>query len=103
MEALIIFVGGAALVALLLVVGTLWRGFVLHILWGWFMVPIFGLPALSVVAAIGVSLVVSFMTFQYVYAKDDRETAAKIGSVFGITVLYPALVLGIGYVVKSFM
>ena len=36
------------------------NGITLSIIWGWFMVPIFGLPALNVPQAIAVTLVVGF-------------------------------------------
>lgn len=103
METLIIFFLTTAAVAAVLIVSSLWRGYVLHVLWGWFMVPIFGLPALSVAGAIGVALIISFTTYQFVYSRDDRSEAVKAGSAIGITIIYPALVLAIGFIVKSFL
>jgi hypothetical protein len=35
------------------------RGVLLSMLWGWFMVPTFGLPALGVAQSVGVSIVIS--------------------------------------------
>ncbi len=41
---------------LLYLPAALWNGLALSILWGWFIVPVFSLPALSVASAAGVSL-----------------------------------------------
>ena len=51
-----------AFIAGIMVVSCLLRGWVLSILWRWFMVPTLGLPALSVPQAIGIALVVGMLT-----------------------------------------
>jgi len=53
-----------AFIAGIMVVSCLLRGWVLSILWRWFMVPTLGLPALSVPQAIGIALVVGMLTHQ---------------------------------------
>ena len=40
---------------------TIFCGWVLKILWGWFIVPTFGLPILSIPSAIGFSLVIRYV------------------------------------------
>ena len=64
--------GGAVGIFALLVISSLLRGFVLVKIWGWFIVPLFHLPVLTLLPAIGLALVVGFMTYQYQYSKDER-------------------------------
>ena len=86
-----------------MVAGTILRGWVLSILWKWFMVSAFGLPVLSVAAAIGVSIVVSLMTFQYVYTEDNRSEGVKIASGLGVSIGAPLLILGMAWIIKQFL
>ena len=51
-------IGFAVLIAL-----TILKGFVLVQLWRWFATPLFGLPEISIAGAIGVSCIVSLLTF----------------------------------------
>ncbi|OGG45245.1 hypothetical protein A2673_01490 [Candidatus Kaiserbacteria bacterium RIFCSPHIGHO2_01_FULL_50_13] len=65
------------------------------------MVPILGLPALSLVQAMGIALVVRFIIYQHHDSKDEDENA--IWKALAFVVLYPALALFIGWVVHLFM
>lgn len=68
--------GGFLIVsALLITVSALINGFVLSILWGWFIVPTLGLPPLSLIEALWVGLVVSMLTHQYT---STRRKTVKI-------------------------
>lgn len=101
----------AALLAILILVtavavsvaGYLWKGYVLSILWGWFIVPYFGVAALSVPMAIGMVLIAGFLTAQYIHIEDERKPYLKLASAFGHEFFYPAVVLGIGWVVLHFL
>lgn len=57
--------------------GSIWSGYALSTLWQWFAVPTFGLPALTVPAAIGVGLIVSYLTYQADLDKDDKNDPAE--------------------------
>lgn len=46
------------------------RGYAFSILWGWFIVPTFHLPAISVPLAIGIMITLGEITRQYVPAKE---------------------------------
>lgn len=84
--------------------GSIWRGYVLSVLWGWFVVTTFGARPLGIAAAIGVSCVVSFLTFHYRPApKDDREAGEKIGEACVLAFLGPAFSLLFGYIVKFWL
>lgn len=99
MEILLAFVGITAM----LVIGSIWRGYVFSVLWKWFIVPIFGLPLLSIPVAIGIALVASFLAYQYHYVKDERSESEKLFGAMGIMMFYPALVLLIGWIVTLFL
>ena len=95
--------GGIFGIALLIAVASIWRGYVFSVLWGWFIVPTFALPALSIPLAIGIAMVVSFLTYQFHHNKDDRKTGDKVAAAVGTIILYPLLTLGIGWVVLQFI
>jgi putative flippase GtrA len=83
---------------------SMWSGYVLSILWGWFIAPTFGLPALSVVAAIGVAIVVSYLTNQ-IHPDGDKkkEWSKKFSEMIGYGIGRPLFALGFGWVVHLFM
>ena len=94
--------------ALLLIAGSaLWSGCALSLLWGWFFVPALGLPELSVPAAIGVALVVGYLTHQYKYEPECAQTATekleKWLNLICHAILKPAMVLCMGWIVKQWM
>ena len=80
---------------------NIFSGFVLSILWGWFAVPAFGLPALTIPLAMGIMLVVSYMTKQADFNNQDREDYQKRVNV--VMIVKPLAALVVGYVIKSFM
>lgn len=86
-----ILIGGLVIVGLYLA-AILARGLVLTILWGWFAVPVFGLPALSITAAIGLTVLLSYLL-------NHRKTTASLGDIF----LQSVAALGAGWVIHLFM
>lgn len=78
-------------------VSALLDGYVLTILWTWFVVPTFGLRPLALVPAIGFSMVVSFLTPQM--PKGEVEWGDEIGKMF----LRPAVMLFFAWIVHLFM
>lgn len=95
--------GGCLAILLLVVLGTLFNGVALMFLWGWFMVVPFGLPALSLGQAIGLSTIVSFITYQYVDSdKKDEETSAKLLRLVAIMIGRPLVTLIFGRIVYFF-
>jgi hypothetical protein len=80
------------------------NGFVLTILWKWFVIPVFSLPALNIPQAIGISMVIAFLTHQRVKNKDDNKEVFELWlSLFFYSVFYPLLVLGISWIVQLFL
>ena len=60
---------------LMIPLGLMLRGFILSIIWRWFLMPL-GLPEISVSLAIGVALTVSFLALKD--ASDFRSGADSI-------------------------
>lgn len=79
----------------------MWRAYVLTVLWSWFIVATFAVPALSVPAAIGLFITVAmFRNRKKENSADEKES---IGEQLAIQALIPLLLLGMGWIVKMFM
>jgi hypothetical protein len=82
------------------------RGWVLTVLWSWFVVPTFSLPELSIPVALGFTLIVGMFTHHLAQktANDTtRSTATKVGEVIGAAIVNPLIVLLFGWIIQSFM
>lgn len=93
--------GGLAAIVLAVVWAGFWNGLAVLVLWAWFVVPVFGLPALSIAQAYGLALLVGLRTHRG--AKADKETdgfAMVLGRAFLGAPFIAGLVLLVGYVVK---
>lgn len=80
---------------------TILSGYVLSILWAWFIVSTFGLPLLTIPVAIGIMLVVSYLTKQADFNNSDREDYQMRVNV--VMIVKPLGALAVGWVVKFFM
>lgn len=87
-----------ALAAALLAAGFMWQGYVLTIIWDWFIVTKFHLPSLRIPEAIGLTLVVCFIRqVQYKSNKDDKwDSIVKM-------FVGPLAVLGLAWTVRLFL
>jgi hypothetical protein len=73
MESLIALI----LVPLVVAAAAMLDGFVIHLMWSWYMVPL-GVPAIGIAHAIGIDLLVSLTAHQTIPVKDgDKEFAQK--------------------------
>lgn len=81
------------------ILSTLLNGFVFQTLWGWFIVP-FGITPLGLAHAIGVALVIRFLTYQY-DAQSDKADAFANGVLYAIVA--PLIALLMGWIVHSFI
>jgi hypothetical protein len=94
---------------LLSIVSTLWSGFVLLTLWSWFAVPLLNLPQLSCVGAMGIVLLIGFLTKQMpvILPKELTETddylihAVKEAWVYGVS--NPLFALITGWILHLFL
>jgi formate-dependent nitrite reductase membrane component NrfD len=94
-------IGYITVTILAIVLSTIWGGYILSILWSWFMVKAFALPVLTTGQAIGVSLVVGY------FHRGLATTKTKEEDSFGETLarsaamgfVFPLVFLAIGWVV----
>jgi len=91
----------------LLAVSALINGFVLTCLWSWFIVPTFGLAELSLTQAIGLGLIVGFLTHRRtkkLHSRDEKKSITDdAASLFVEILISPFIVLFFGWVVTKFM
>lgn len=93
-----------SLTIITIVVSSVMNGWVLSILWGWFISPIFNVPNISVLAAIGLSLVAGMLTTSNSSDGEKRkDTTDLIATVLSRAVISPLLTLFIGYIVNVFI
>ena len=83
--------------------GVIFSGYALSILWGWFFVPILGLPELNIPSAIGITLVVQYLTHQH-QDKDENKTPKEIlitASAWAIS--KPCFAIFVGWIVAMWV
>ena len=93
---------------LIFIASSIFNGYALSVLWGWFVVPTFGVPALGIVPSIGIATVVGQLTTHQMNEHkkkddDDRRLGKKIANFFLIALEKPAFALFFGYIVHLFM
>ena len=81
-----------------------WQGYVLSVIWEWFIAATFALPLLSIPVAIGLSLFTNLLGKNFIKdtvgdLKDGAVVASKVAMVFVI----PLSVLLFGWIVKMFL
>lgn len=79
-------------VLLLCILAVLVRGLCLSILWGWLIAPVFGVPALGVASAIGLTVFLNFLLNH----KKEEQTVADV-------FVAPLFALGVGWVIHLFI
>lgn len=94
----------AIILILISPLAAMWKGYVLSILWAWFVVTTFHAPPLTIPAAIGVSYVVTLLVFYRHRTPKNQapELDQFVESLVG-AFLVPALSLGFGWIVNRWM
>lgn len=97
---------GTCVVALLTAPFTVaLSGWTLTVMWGWFITPLYRLPAPTIPQAIGLAMTVKFLTHQSLVgdrpAKEYREEPDILELII-VPVVYCSLTLLFGWVVKQF-
>ena len=95
---------GCLIVIITIIGGAAVYGWAGMWMWSWFMTP-FGLPDISLLHAIGVSLVVRLLvgTKSRDSDLDDKGFLYQAVIAFGTAIMSPLFILGLGWCVKSMM
>lgn len=72
------------------------NGFVLSVMWGWFVVPVFHLPELGLWQAVGLATVLQLFTGQMHVTREKTEGP---GEAFAKLFILPFITLGLGWLV----
>jgi hypothetical protein len=86
--------------------GCIFRGYVLMTIWNWFIVTSIGLPVLTFVPAMGVGLVIAYLTHQKSESRNIdsiEEYWEKMGEDLVYMFIYSVLALIVGWVIQLFM
>ena len=77
-------------VVAIILAGGLLRAFVFEKLWAWFVVPQFSVPPISLITALGLSMLVSLFTDMTSAAKsaENKELPELFGMLGGFTMAY---------------
>ena len=107
MNSFLLFFVGLAIFSVSLVGGTFLNGWVLNVLWQWFIVETFGLPAISLGQAIGLGMIVNFLTYQYQYqslkAPENNNFSTVLTLALFLGLFRPLFVVAIAWLVRHFV
>lgn len=82
------------------------QGWTIGQLWGWFIVPTFHAPALSIPVALGMGCIVGMFTANHSGGKSDDSEQSLGGRMMTLTfsqMLKPLIFLFFGWIYKQFM
>jgi len=96
-------IGYIAATAVVLFYATVFNGWALSLLWSWFIVTTFGLPPLSVPAAIGIATLFSHLAFRVGDENKEESYVTALARVAITATVKPLLTLGLGSVVKLWL
>lgn len=100
----------AALLAIIAIplIGIFWGGYVLSVLWSWFIVPTLGAPSITYLQAAGLTIVVNTFLGRRGHDADMKANQGKSGDekvieAITMALAFPAIALAVGWIVHSFM
>lgn len=89
------------------------NGYVISVLWGWFIASTFGLMQINIIQAIGVSLFIAYFksnkpTLSSIHkanleAKEKESEVSKLVKMIGNAIVSGAVILGLGWVILQYM
>lgn len=89
-------------IAVIMIAASIINGFVIKTLWGWFIVPFFGVGQLSIPLAIGFGLIMSYITYHWKSSPKEKDESLWTGPV-GALLYRPMVTLLIGWVAQRFV
>lgn len=84
------------------VIWAVWGGYVLSILWGWFIVP-FGLPNITIAEAVGISIIISSFKASDTRTNKNKSLSTIITESLSTAIISPGVTLALGWVVHLFL
>lgn len=100
MRVLLLILGAIVIVG----IASALNGWALSIMWGWFIVPVFNLPQLSIVQAVGVGIIISYTTKVVDYKGDDKKDQhEELARTLFSAIVKPFVFLSIGWIVTLFI
>jgi hypothetical protein len=99
------YLGYVTAFIIFMVLSVSYSGYALSVLWGWFVVPTFNLKPISIPVAIGLAIVVSYLTNHTDSSQENNgdtftEVLAKLT---GRALFKPTIALLVGWVVTFFI
>ena len=103
----IVGIGIAIFAGALIVLGYFVSGLVLSIMWNWFIVSTFDAPSLSILEAIGITMVVGLFTRGLAThldtEDDDLKTSTKFAKTLARSLILPFITLFFAWIVYQFI
>ncbi len=75
------------------------NGLAASVLWGWFAVPIFGVPPITIPEAIGLSMLIGMFVSQ---VRDQTDDNAEFWVRLAVCFARPAVAVGVGWIILQF-
>ena len=91
----------AALLTVLL--ASITGGWALSVLWGWFVIPVFGVSPIGVPAAMGLTLTAQLILRPDYKTEPDVDAAELFGKTVAVGFIAPLFVVFLGWVLHSFV
>lgn len=82
---------------------AIFSGYALSVLWGWFFVPLFGLPEITIPGAIGTTLVIQSLCYQDNGKTESGTFNDLLIKGVAMAVMRPGFALIMGYVVVQWL
>ena len=84
--------------------GPIWSGYVLSILWTWFLVPTFHIHTITIPCAIGLNLIVSMLVVksQDIETSKEKKASSALAQGLAMSIVYPLVILAMGAIVHTF-
>jgi hypothetical protein len=98
------YVGLFILYVSIIFASALLNGWAFVKLWGWFVIPYFNVPELTIPVAIGIALLIGMLTTETPKTDSSKKASTEDGVVNIVSsLLRPVFVVATGYVVTLFM
>jgi len=90
-----------ALVSVIL--GSILNGWVLSVLWAWFVMHQFHVAPIGVVQAMGIAMTARMFLPSSSTKTEEKSLSEALANLVGTTVLGPLMVLGTAWILKAFL